>query len=76
MKEIYSLCFDLKSDYILSGSADDNCILFNVQNGKCEEILEGNEGEIISAIFNYNSNDILISNVDNFIKLYTNIIII
>ena len=78
-KEIYSLHFNYGNDAkkILSGDGLGQCRLWNIDNGECTQTIDSNEEtEIICCIFNENNSDILTADVDNFVKLYTNEILI
>lgn len=74
-KEIYSLHFNHGKEVkrIISGDGKGQCRIWDISNGECLQILESAEDtEIISCIFNENNSDILIADVDNIVKLYTN----
>lgn len=74
-KEIYSLHFNYGNDIkkIISGDGLGQCRLWNINNGECSQIIDSSqETEIISCIFNEKNSDILVADVDNIVKLYTN----
>lgn len=74
-KEIYSLHFNYGNEItkILSGDGTGQCRLWNINTGECTQIIDSSEEtEIISCIFNERNSDILICDVDNIVKLYTN----
>ena len=44
-----------------------------MKNGECKQIIESaGETEIIASFFNEKNSDILIADVDNFVRLFTN----
>ena len=74
-KEVYSLHFNYGNEVkkILSGDGLGQCRLWDINNGECTQIIDSSEEtEIISCIFNEKNSDILIADVDNIVKLYTN----
>ena len=74
-KEIYSLDFTKGNDtkYLISGDGLGDCRLWNIKNGECVQIIEsGEETEIIASSFNERNSDILIADVDNIVRLFTN----
>ena len=74
-KEIYSLDFTkgIEAKYLISGDGLGYCRLWDMNNGQCKQVIESpEETEIIASNFNENNTDILIADVDNFVRLYTN----
>jgi WD40 repeat protein len=74
-KEIYSLDFTHgdETKYLISGDGLGECRIWDVKNGECLQIIESaEETEIIASNFNEANSDILIADVDNIVKLYTN----
>ena len=74
-KEIYSLDFTKGNEtkYLISGDGLGVCRLWNVKNGECTQIIESaEETEIIYSNFNERNSDILIADVDNIVRLFTN----
>jgi dynein assembly factor with WDR repeat domains 1 len=77
-KEIYSVHFNYFNNgkevkRVLSGDGKGQCRLWDVNSGECLQLFESSEDtEIISCIFNESNSDILIADVDNIVKLYTN----
>ena len=74
-KEIYSLNFNYgkETKKILSGDGLGQCRLWNLKDGECTQVIDSSEEtEIISCIFNESNSDILVCDVDNIVKLYTN----
>ncbi len=74
-KEIYSLHFNYgkETKKILSGDGLGQCRLWNLKDGECTQVIDSSEEtEIISCIFNESNSDILVCDVDNIVKLYTN----
>ena len=74
-KEIYSLDFTKGNDtkYLISGDGLGDCRLWNIKSGECVQIIEsGEETEIIASSFNERNSDILIADVDNIVRLFTN----
>ena len=49
------------------------CRLWNMKNGECAQVIESaEETEIIASNFNERNSDILIADVDNIVRLFTN----
>ena len=74
-KEIYSVDFTYgeETKYLVSGDGLGECRLWDVNTGECKQIIEsGEETEIIASCFNEKNSDILIADVDNIVRLYTN----
>ena len=74
-KELYSVHFNYgkETKKILSGDGKGQCRLWDINSGELLQIFESSEDtEIISCIFNESNSDILIADVDNIVKLYTN----
>ena len=74
-KEIYSLDFTHDNDtkYLLSGDGLGECRIWDMKNGECKQIIESaEETEIIASNFNEKNSDILIADVDNNVRLFTN----
>ena len=74
-KEIYSLDFTHDNDtkYLISGDGVGECRIWDMKNGECKQIIESaGETEIIASFFNEKNSDILIADVDNFVRLFTN----
>ena len=74
-KEIYSLDFTHDNDpkYLISGDGLGECRIWDIKKGECTQIIESaEETEIIASNFNEKNSDILIADVDNIVRLYTN----
>ena len=74
-KEIYSLDFthDTDAKYLVSGDGLGECRIWEMKSGECKQIIESaEETEIIASNFNEKNSDILIADVDNIVRLYTN----
>ena len=74
-KEVYSLDFthDEDAKYLISGDGTGECRLWNIKKGECKQVIESaEETEIIASCFNEKNSDILIADVDNIVRLYTN----
>jgi dynein assembly factor with WDR repeat domains 1 len=63
--------FDSRGNHVLTASADKTCRLWDVENGKCIQILEGHKDEIFSCAFNYDGNYIISASKDNGCKIWS-----
>ena len=62
--------FDSRGNNLLTGSSDGTCKIWNVDDGKCVQTLEGHHDEIFSCSYNYEGNTIITASKDNTCKIW------
>lgn len=66
-----NVCFDKLGNRCLTGSYDRTCIVWNVENGKREMILQGHDNVVFSVNYNYpQCNRILTGSFDKSAKIW------
>jgi len=68
--EISKVNFNSRGNLLMTGSSDTTVRLWDVETGKCTQVLEGHKEEIFSCAFNYDGNTIITASKDNTCRIW------
>ncbi len=71
--EISKVVFNSKGNLLMTGSSDSKIMLWDVETGTCQQVLEGHKEEIFSCAFNYEGDTIISASKDNTCRIWKDV---